>query len=210
MYTSPTAMSILLVRHGETASNAARILQTPDIPLSERGLAQAERVAARLAALGAAEIVSSDYERARMTAERVQRATGAPLELWPELRERNFGDLRGRAYADLGFDPFAADYAPPGGESWDQFHGRAARAWVRVLERARGLSGNLVVVSHGLVCRAFTEREIGLGGLEAPMAWPNTSLTIIASDPPPSVELLNCTEHLSGLESAPAGTVGRA
>ena len=210
MYTSPTAMSILLVRHGETASNAARILQFPDVPLSDRGLAQAERVATRLAGLGAEGIVSSDYARAQMTAERVQVATGAPLELWPELRERNFGDLRGRAYADLGFDPFAADYAPPGGESWEDFHRRTARAWVRVLERARALRGNLVVVSHGLVCRAFAEREIGLAGMEAPMAWPNTSLTIIASAPPPSVELLNCVEHLSGLDSAPAGSLGRA
>jgi broad specificity phosphatase PhoE len=210
MYTSPTAMSILLVRHGETASNAARILQTPDIPLSERGLAQAERVAARLAGLGAEAIVSSDYARARMTAERVQAAIGAPLELWPALRERNFGDLRGRAYADLGFEPFAPESAPPGGESWEEFHRRTARAWLRVLEHARGLRGNLVVVSHGLVCRAFAEREIGLGGLEAPMAWPNTSLTIIAPEPPPSLELLNCVAHLSGLDSEPAGSLGRA
>ncbi|HXZ84235.1 MAG TPA: histidine phosphatase family protein [Myxococcota bacterium] len=210
MYTSATAMSILLVRHGETASNAARILQTPDIPLSERGLAQAERLGARLAQLGAEAIVSSDYARARMTAERVQAATGAPLELWPELRERNFGELRGRAYAELGLDPFAAEYVPPGGESWDEFHRRTAGAWRRVLGRARELRGNLVVVSHGLVCRAFAEREIGLGGMEAPLAWPNTSLTIIASEAPPSLELLNCVEHLSGLESAPAGALGRA
>jgi len=80
MYTSPTAMSILLVRHGETASNAARILQFPDVPLSDRGLAQAERVATRLAGLGAEGIVSSDYARAQMTAERVQAATGASAE----------------------------------------------------------------------------------------------------------------------------------
>ena len=33
-------MSILLARHGETPSNAARVLQLPDTPLSERGLAQ--------------------------------------------------------------------------------------------------------------------------------------------------------------------------
>jgi 2,3-bisphosphoglycerate-dependent phosphoglycerate mutase len=203
-------MSILLVRHGETASNAARVLQMPDTPLSERGLAQAARLAARLAGLGVAAIASSDYARARMTAEAVRAATGAPLELWPELRERNFGDLRGRAYADLGLDPFAADYAPPGGESWEEFHERTARAWRRVFARAGEVAGNLVVVSHGLVCRAFAEREIGLGGLEAPAAWPNTSLTIVAAEAPASVELLNCVEHLSGLEAAPPGSLGRA
>lgn len=203
-------MSILLVRHGETASNAARILQTPDIPLSERGLAQADRLAERLARLGVAAILSSDYARARMTAERVRAATGAPVELWPELRERNFGALRGRAYADLGFDPFHPDYAPPEGESWADFHARTALAWPKVLARARQVSGNLAVISHGLVVRAFAEREVGLGGLEPPLSWPNASLTIVASDPPPSLELLNCVEHLAGFDSAPSATAGRA
>jgi probable phosphoglycerate mutase len=203
-------MSILLARHGETASNAARILQTPDIPLSARGLAQAERLAKRLAGLGVAAILTSDYARARMTAERVHAATGAPLEEWPELRERNFGDLRGRAYAELGFDPFAPDYEPPGGESWRAFHRRVAGAWPRILARARGLRGNLAVITHGLVCRAVAEREVGLGGLEAPMGWANTSLTIVASDPPPSLELLNCVAHLDELEAASSAGGGRA
>jgi broad specificity phosphatase PhoE len=203
-------MSILLVRHGETASNAARILQTPDIPLSARGIAQAERLAARLAKLGVAAIVSSDYARAHMTAERVRAATGAGIELWPELRERNFGALRGRAYAELGFDPFALDYAPPEGESWDVFHARTARAWPRVLERARQLAGNLAVISHGLVVRAFAEREVGLGGLEPPLSWPNASLTIVASDPPPALEVLNCVEHLADFDSPPSASLGRA
>jgi len=203
-------MSILLVRHGETASNAARILQTPDIPLSARGIAQADRLAERVAKLGVAAIVSSDYVRAQMTAERVRAATGAAIELWPELRERNFGALRGRAYADLGFDPFALDYTPPEGESWGVFHERAARAWVKVLARARETSGNLAVISHGLVVRAFAEREVGLGGLEAPLTWPNASLTIVASDPPPALEVLNCIDHLAGFDAAPQTSLGRA
>jgi broad specificity phosphatase PhoE len=203
-------MAILLVRHGETASNAARILQTPDIPLSERGLAQAERLAKRLAGLGVAAILTSDYARARMTAERVRASTGAPLEEWPELRERNFGALRGRAYAELGFDPFAPDYAPPEGESWAVFHARTAEAWPRILARARALRGNLAVITHGLVVRAFAEREVGLGGLEPPLGWANTSLTIVASDPPPSLELLNCVAHLDEPDAASSARGGRA
>lgn len=203
-------MAILLVRHGETASNAARILQTPDIPLSERGVAQADRLAARLARLGVAAILTSDYARARMTAERVRAATAAPLEEWPELRERNFGALRGRAYADLGFDPFAPDYEPPEGESWRVFHERTARAWPRILARAQALDGNLAVITHGLVVRAFAEREVGLGGLEPPLGWPNTSLTIVASDPPPALELLNCVAHLDELEATSSARGGRA
>jgi broad specificity phosphatase PhoE len=40
-------MTILLVRHGETAGNASRILQRPDVPLNERGLRQADLLAQR-------------------------------------------------------------------------------------------------------------------------------------------------------------------
>lgn len=123
---------------------------------------------------------------------------------------RNFGALRGRAYADLGFDPFHADYAPPEGESWADFHLRTARAWPRVFERARQVTGNLVVITHGLVVRAFAEREIGLGGFASPLGWANTSLTIVSSESPPSLELLNCVEHLTGFDSQPEGSLGRA
>ena len=31
-------MTILVVRHGETDGNAARILQRPDVPLNQRGM----------------------------------------------------------------------------------------------------------------------------------------------------------------------------
>src|SRR5438477_5849884 len=89
------ATSIFLIRHGETFGNAARIVQLPDIPLSERGLAQAERLARRLAQEGVARIISSDLPRAAMTAESVRRMTGAPLMFDPLLHERNFGDIRG-------------------------------------------------------------------------------------------------------------------
>ncbi len=204
-------MAILLVRHGETPANAARVVQLPDAPLSERGLAQAALVAARLAKLDVAEIVASDYARASGTAEQVRAATNAKLELWPELRERNFGDLRGRSYAEIGVDIFAPDFAPPGGESWPEFHARVARAWEKLRARAERLSGDLAVISHGLVCRSVVERLASRPtGVPVPEAWGNTSVTVIGALPPHEIALLNCCEHLTGLEaprSAPTGAV---
>ena len=198
-------MSILLVRHGETPANAARVVQLPDAPLSLRGLAQAERLAERLALLGVGAIVTSDYARAHGTAERVQAATHAPLELWPELRERHFGELRGRSYAEIGVDIFAPDYAPPGGETWAEFHERVARAWEKVRSYAARLDGNLAVISHGLVCRSVIERLIARpAGLAVPEAWANTSLTVIATRAPHEIELLNCSAHLAGLDASNA------
>ena len=197
---------IFLIRHGETVGNASRIVQLPDSPLSPRGLAQAERLARRLAAEGVARIVSSDFARAVTTAQALQHATGAPLSYEPLLEERNFGDLRGRAYADLGFDMFEPDYAPPNGESWPVFHARVDRAWERVQELAAVTDGNLAVVTHGLVCRSLAGRHLILpNGETAPERWENTSVTIVECPAPWRVRRLNCIAHLDHLETSPVG-----
>ncbi|MGD9832197.1 MAG: histidine phosphatase family protein, partial [Piscinibacter sp.] len=142
-------MRLLLVRHGETALNAARILQPPDTPLSARGLAQARALARRLAGEPIAAIWSSDLPRAWQTAEAV--AAGRSIAAEPLLQERNFGDLRGRAYDSLGFDPLAGSEAPPGGESLAEFEARIDRAVDLALSELAGLPGALVLVTHGLV-----------------------------------------------------------
>jgi broad specificity phosphatase PhoE len=195
---------IFLIRHGETVGNASRIVQLPDSPLSPRGVAQAERLGRRLAAEGVAQILSSDFARAVTTAQAVQRATGAPLAYEPALEERSFGDLRGRAYADLGFDMFAPEYAPPNGESWPVFHARVDRAWERVQALAAVTDGNLAVVTHGLVCRSLAARHLSLPvGAVVPERWENTSLTLIDCPAPWNVRLLNCVAHLDDLDAAP-------
>jgi probable phosphoglycerate mutase len=173
----------------------------PDIPLSARGAAQAERLARRLAAAGIARILSSDLARAAMTAERLRLETGAPLEVDPLLQERNFGDIRGTPYADLPFDLFVPDYEPPGGESWAVFHARVDRAWALVQAVAARTDGHLAVVTHGLVCRSLAERHLVLPpGAEVPLAWANTSLSIADGPAPWRVRLLNCVAHLEGLD----------
>jgi broad specificity phosphatase PhoE len=188
---------IFVIRHGETSGNAARIVQRPEIPLSARGEAQAEALARRLAHEGIARIVSSDLARAVGTAERLQRATGAPLTFDPLLQERNFGDVRGTAYDELGLDLFALDFAPSNGETWDVFHARVDRAW----EAVRALA----VVTHGLVCRSLAARHLSLAdGEVVPERWENTSVTIVEAGAPWRVSLLNCIAHLEDPEVRPA------
>jgi probable phosphoglycerate mutase len=203
---------LFLIRHGETAGNASRIVQRPDIPLSPRGVAQAERLARRLAGEGIARIVSSDLARAASTAEHLRRATGAPLSFEPLLQERNFGDLRGRPYAELGLDMFAPDYAPPNGETWPVFHARVDRAWARIQELlAAGTGGDVAVVTHGLVCRSLAARHLALAeGQTVPERWQNTSLTIVECPAPWRVRLLDCVVHLEDLDAAPLADSGVA
>jgi len=200
------ARTIYLIRHGETVGNAARIVQMPDSPLSPRGLAQARRLAARLTRVGIAHILSSDLARAATTARCLRETTGAALEHEPLLQELSFGDVRGTPYAELGFDLFAADFAPVNGESWEVFHARVDRAWARVQAVATTTNGPLAVVTHGLVCRSLAARHLTLPlGEAVPARWENTSLTIMEGPPPWRVRLLNCVAHLDGLDVSPPG-----
>jgi probable phosphoglycerate mutase len=194
-------MAILLVRHGETVGNAARVVQKPEVPLNERGIWQAARLAERLFEIGFAHVLCSDLLRARMTAEPL-RARGAVIEETPLLQERNFGDLRGTPYADLTEDPFAPAYVPPGGESVAVFHRRVAEAFALILERRRALAGPLVVVSHGLLCRALVENHAVVAA--PPDHFDNAGLTEIDAAPPFAVRLISCTRHLA--DAGPGAT----
>jgi broad specificity phosphatase PhoE len=202
-------MAIFLIRHGETLGNASRTVQLPDNPLSPRGMAQAERLAARLQGEGITSVLSSDLARAATTAEYLRRATGAPVRYDPLLQERNFGDIRGTPYADLGFDMFDAGFAPPNGETWEVFHARVDRAWALVQQAAAAAEGHLAVVTHGLVCRSLAARHLVLpAGQDAPERWENTALTIIDYPAPWRVRLLNSIDHLDGLDLLPRAESG--
>jgi probable phosphoglycerate mutase len=203
-------MAIYLIRHGETASNAARVVQKPETPLSPRGLEQAQRLARRLADVGIAAILASDLARAVMTAESLAATTGLPVTFEPLLQERNFGAIRGTPYADLaarGVELFGSGYVPPGGESWEAFHARVDRAWQAVEVAAAEAPGHLAIVTHGLVCHSIVSRRLGQElDANAAAAFPNTALTIL-DGPPWRIDLLGCTAHLAGLD-APDGISG--
>jgi broad specificity phosphatase PhoE len=180
-------MTLLLIRHGETPLNAARVLQPADTPLSPRGLEQAIALAQRLAGAGIAGVVSSDLPRARQTAGAIAAACGLPITVLPLLQERNFGALRGRPYDSFDFDPLRMLEAPEGGESQAQFGLRAAAAFEALLPLRRRAGGPLAVVTHGL---------LQLGALAMPTHVANTSITIVTAQPPHRVLRINDTEHL--------------
>jgi probable phosphoglycerate mutase len=206
---------IYLIRHGETPGNRERRVQVPETPLSDRGLAQAARLAARLREAGLVRLLSSDLARARMTAEAVAEVTGLPLELDPLYQERNFGDLRGTLYADLEFDLFAPHVEPPGGESWSDFDARVDRAWAHARAAAHAAGGPIAVVTHGLVCHSLVSRHlhgaaaVAAGG--APLRFGNTSLSMLrpgpTDDAPWQIDLLDCTAHLDAEHADDAASI---
>jgi len=189
-------LAIFIVRHGETEGNASRMIQGPETPLNARGMAQAAAVAERLAREGVERILVSDYARARMTADAVQRATGAPLEVDLRLRERDFGDWRGVSHDEIPWF-MDDDVVPPNGESWEAFHARAVGAWECVARNAGEADGNVVAVTHGLVCYSFALHHLAVpAGIEVDRGFHNTSVTVADSRAPWAVTTLNCTAHL--------------
>ena len=191
-------MTIVLVRHGETAGNASRVVQPAETPLNEAGLRQAERVAERLVGMGVGHILCSDLPRARMTAEPLARRTGLTLDIEPSLQERSFGDLRGTPYAELpDGHPFGPDLDPPNGETWTVFHKRVAQTFALVLERRKSTRGNLIVVTHGLVLSSIVEHLVPCAaGLHPPAKFDNVSITLLDDEAPYTVRLLNDCAHL--------------
>ncbi len=193
-------MAIFIVRHAETIGNAARVIQLPDAPLSETGRDQAARLAERMEASSVARIVASDFLRAVQTAGFVSELTGIPTETESSLRERDFGDLRGRAFDTLGVNPFAPDFVPPNGETRPAFLARVARAWARITQLAAETGGNLLVVTHGQVCRALVEQHVQRPpGVGLPPMWGNTSVTEVQSTAPWAAQRINCSAHLEAV-----------
>ena len=195
---------IFLIRHGETPATPRASSRCPTSRCRRAASRRPSGSRSGSRCEGIAQIVASDLARARSTAEHLARATGAPLTLDSLLHERSFGDIRGTAYADLGFDMFEPDYAPPNGETWEVFHARVDRAWARVREIVAATDGHVAVVTHGLVCRSLAARHLALpDGVVAPERWENTSVTIVDAAAPWRVSLLNCIAHLDGLPEAP-------
>jgi len=195
-------MTILLVRHGETAGNATRVVQPADTPLNDAGVEQAKLIAERIAELGAAHIVTSPMPRALMTAWPIAERLKLEPEREPLLEERNFGDLRGTPYKDLpGGNPFGPDVAPKNGETWAVFYARIDRAWAVVCERAAQTGGNLVVVTHGLVVTTILNRVPRSEGLVVPSGMSNGSISVLEQRPPYTAIVINDVAHLGTHQS---------
>jgi probable phosphoglycerate mutase len=75
---------------------------------------------------------------------------------------------------------------------------RLAAAFDFVVSRRCSVNGNLVVITHGLVCRALVGRHALLSeGVAVPQLFNNTSVTVLHEKAPHAVSLLNCTRHLT-------------
>ena len=191
-------MSILIVRHGETKDNRNRIIQMPSTPLSNDGNQQAKLLAKRLAKRNISQVLCSDYLRTQQTAAHFSALTNIEITFESNLRERHFGDIRGQSYDEVGTNPFVPEYVPPNGESLAVFLNRVSTAWSKITKAAESLDGDLLVVTHGLVCRAILKQHLYCPAtIKSRSEFGNTCLTEVENCQPWTVQLLNCTAHLT-------------
>lgn len=147
---------ITLVRHGETSANLEGVWHgSTDTPLTERGHAQAERVAGYLERQpGSAALYVSDLQRARHTAAPISTSLAVELRVERGLREYDLGRWEGKTYRELHErfrlwhhmrrDP---EHRPHGGESPRQVVARMTGALERIAADHPG--ERVVVVTHG-------------------------------------------------------------
>ncbi|MFE2226102.1 histidine phosphatase family protein [Streptomyces kronopolitis] len=152
-------MRLVLLRHGETARNAAGQLQgQADVPLSETGVRQAQQVARCLHPSNWASVYSSPLSRAAQTAAYAADCLDTPHLRLDGLRERHLGALDGLDRADFArrhpqtlrrllTDP---GYTPPGGESGHAARTRFCASLRDIAEAGRyGAALPHLVVTHG-------------------------------------------------------------
>ncbi|MEV1074896.1 bifunctional RNase H/acid phosphatase [Micromonospora parva] len=207
-----TATRLILVRHGETPyTEQRRYSGRGDVPLSERGRAQADATGARVAELApsVAAVLSSPLSRCTATAAAIAGALGdVPVRTEDDLIECDFGQWEGRTFAEVReqwpgeMDAWLASprIAPPGGESFTHVAERANRVIAGLLTAYPGET--VVVVSHVSPIKLVLRDALAAGdgflhrlfldaaGISVLDMWPDGGV---------AVRTVNDTAHLAAL-----------
>ncbi len=140
---------LYLVRHGETVDNVRQVMQgQTQGALNEHGIAQAEEVAERMAAVTIDAFVSSDLKRAYDTCAIIAARHGAEVVTTPLLRERDWGDFTGMYIPGLKDKPW-----PPNVEPLGVMKDRASRFLRWVSEQYPHQT--VLAVGHGIINKAI-------------------------------------------------------
>lgn len=162
-------MTVLhLLRHGEhVAQGRVLVGRTPEVGLSERGRAQVECVAGRLAQDGIAALYASPLQRTRETAEIVAARLSLPVGYRDDLIELDFGEWTGLTFDEVRRDERWRAWSRhrgiatlPGGETMRTVQHRIVDALLEL--HASHPHQAVLVVSHGDVIRAALLFALGM------------------------------------------------
>lgn len=149
---------VYLVRHGATAwSVTGQHTGRINLPLTEQGEAEAEKLAPLIKALGPLKAFASPLQRARRTAAIV--GYEQP-ELLPDLMEWDYGKYEGKTKQEISetipaWDVFV--HGCEGGENLNQISERAGR----VVELLRKSEEDVLLFAHGHLLRILACAWLG-------------------------------------------------
>jgi probable phosphoglycerate mutase len=205
----PTFTTILLVRHGTTATTGSILPgRAPGLHLSEKGQGQAQEIAERLQEMPRkpAAIYMSPLERTKETAQPIAKALRLRPIIDRGLLECDFGTWTGKRLATLNRRPEwrAVQNAPstfrfPEGESFSEMQQRIWTALERIAKRHRNRS--VVVVSHADPIKAAVTYAQGvpLDLFQRTVVSPCSLSAIAFTDASPIVLCVNNTGSLKEL-----------
>ncbi len=155
-----TLHAVYLARHGETAwSLSGQHTGITDLPLTERGERNAQRLGKRLRGLKFAKVFTSPLQRASRTCELA--GFGAQAEVDRDLLEWNYGQYEGLRTSEINLKcprwQLFRDGCP-GGESPAEVAARADR----VVSRMRAVEGDALLFSSGHFLRMLAARWLAI------------------------------------------------
>lgn len=219
--------TVLLVRHGRTTANASGILAgwSPGVDLDDTGREQAASLAARLADVSVAEVVSSPLTRCLQTADILRRDAWSevPMTEHDDLGECRYGAWTGRPLADLAGEPlWTTVQQHPSAATFpasDEFRHesirlmstRAIDAVRRIdarIEAEHGLGAVWVAISHGDVVKALLADAAGahLDAFQRFTVGPASLSIVRYTSERPYLVRMNDTGDDLGFLKAPAPT----
>ena len=165
--------TVLLVRHGRTASNVDGSLSgRRPVELDETGVAQATAVGGRLAPVPLVAVVTSPLVRCRQTVDLA--LPGAEAVVDERLTEVGYGDWEGQAlkklvkeklWSAVQVHPSSVTFPGEGGESMAAMARRAVdamRDWDTRLAAAHGPDAVWLACSHGDVIKSIVADALGM------------------------------------------------
>jgi broad specificity phosphatase PhoE len=145
-----------LARHGETAwSLAGRHTGLSDLPLTPRGEQGARELAGRLQGLVLAKVYTSPLQRAARTC--MLAGFGAVAEIDHDLVEWDYGDFEGLTSREIRAHQSGWSLFRDGCPNGEAIADVATRA-DRVVQRVRGIGGNVLLFSSGHFLRILAAR----------------------------------------------------
>ncbi len=164
---------LYLIRHGETeGADKKRYKGHIDVPLSENGIKQMERLAEYISAKATSKlsvVYCSDLSRAIKSAEIIAEPHSIKPVVFKDLRERNFGIWEGMTFDEIKekypeeFNVWANNplkFSPMQGESTIEVKERALKVFSEIIEKHKGQC--IAIVAHGGINRIILCHLLGI------------------------------------------------